>query len=162
MININAEDTTKDNVKVEEDEVIRIALQDYSSSQFDVSLKRIGNSEYVFMTISGKDLQPRELRFKKEHLYTMLALFGDESDHDRIADKFVKKTRITKYFKMIGIEASRDIAKGEFVNVPLEFTLNPETDEIIIGKGNINSMFSQRKLASFDELADSDKESIMK
>lgn len=76
----------------------------------------------------------------REHLWSILFMLGSAEEQDALVDPFIKRTPVTKFTKMIGITANKVIKKGEPLNVLLEFTLNPETNEVIISKGNRYSL----------------------
>lgn len=94
--------------------------------------KLVKNKGYIKISIDGK-----EAVLSREHLYAILFIVGSASEQEKMITPFLKKTQVTKYTKMIGITATKDIRKGEFLNVPLEFTLNPETHQVVIGKGSM-------------------------
>lgn len=81
---------------------------------------------------------------KKDHLFGIMFMLGDEDQQAALLGRYVKKYPVTKFFKMIGITTTKQIQKGEMINVPIEFTYNPETNQIIIGKGNLRSMLHNR------------------
>lgn len=78
----------------------------------------------------------KEAVIQRDHLFSILFMLGSEEEQDRIISPFMKQTIVEKFTKMIGITAQKDVKKGEFLNVLLEFTYNPETKKIIIGKGS--------------------------
>ena len=90
---------------------------------------------FIKMTINGQ-----EAVVSREHLWAILFMFGSAEEQGRMASPFLKRTQVTKYFKMIGVTASKDIKKGEMLNIPLDFTYNPETHQIILNKGSIDVM----------------------
>lgn len=81
---------------------------------------------------------------KKDHLYGIMFMLGDEDQQQKLVNKFTRKYPVTKFFKMIGVTTTKDIHKGEMINIPIEFTYNPETNQIIIGKGNLRAMLQNR------------------
>lgn len=79
----------------------------------------------------------------REQLWSILFLLGTAKDHDKLVEPFIKQTRVTKFNRLIGITTEKDIKKGEMINVALEFTLNPETNQVIIGKGSMGGIMKQ-------------------
>lgn len=77
---------------------------------------------------------------KKEQLWTILFLLGDEKDHELLISPFVKLRKVVNYHKLIGVTALKDIKKGEAINIPLAFTLDTSTNRIIVGKSNAKSI----------------------
>ncbi len=87
---------------------------------------------------------------KKDHLFGIMFMLGDEGQQQKLIDKYTKKYPVTKFFKMIGVTTTKDIRKGEMVNIPIEFTFEPESGRIIIGKGNLRAMLHNKgKLHQF-------------
>jgi hypothetical protein len=97
----------------------------------EINWNRNVERKYIRLTIGDK-----VCIVKKDHLYSILFMLGDAKEQEKIISPFIKQTRITKFTKMIGITTGRDIKKGEFINVLLEFTLNPDTGQVVIGKGS--------------------------
>ncbi len=73
----------------------------------------------------------------RDHLWGILFMLGSAEEQEKLVSPFMKKTQVTNFFKIIGVTAMKDIKKGELLNVPLEFTLSPETNQIKIGKGSM-------------------------
>lgn len=90
---------------------------------------------YIKISIDGLDCV-----VSREHLWSILFMLGSAEEQTKMVTPFMKKTRVTKYFKMLGITTSKDIRKGEMLNVPLDFTYNPEDHTIVIGKGSVSQM----------------------
>ena len=90
---------------------------------------------YIKITINGN-----EAVVKREHLWSILFMLGSLEEQEKLVSPFVRKTQVTKFFKLIGVTTTRDIKKGETINIPLEFTFNPETKQVIIGKGSMNAI----------------------
>ena len=76
----------------------------------------------------------------RQQLWGVLFMLGDASEQEKLISPFVKQTKIHKYTKMIGITTTRDVRKGEMINTLLQFSLNPENNTIIVGKGNRYSL----------------------
>lgn len=85
-------------------------------------------------------IRDEEVVLSREHLYAILFIVGSAEEQEKMISPFLKKTQVKKYFKMIGITATKNIQKGELLNVPLEFTLNPDTNQVIIGKGSMGAI----------------------
>lgn len=85
---------------------------------------------YVKITIDGLDCV-----VSREHLWSILFMLGSAEEQVKMVTPFVKKTRVTKYQKVIGMTVTKDVKKGEMIQTLLEFTYNPEDHSIIIGKG---------------------------
>ena len=118
----------------------KFAMADVSGRGGDVTVevnwnKLVKNKGFVRIAIDGK-----EAVLSREHLYAVLFIIGSAAEQEKMISPFLKKTQVTKYQKVIGITAQRDVKKGEFLNVPLEFTYNPESHNIIIGKGSVSGM----------------------
>ena len=94
--------------------------------------KLVRNKGFIKMSIGEE-----EVVLSREHLYAILFIIGSAAEQEKMISPFLKKTRVTKYQKLIGITASKDIKRGEFLNVPLEFTYNPENHQIVIGQGSV-------------------------
>ncbi len=97
--------------------------------------KLVKNKGYIKIQIGDK-----QAVVDREHLWSILFMLGSEKEQDKLVSPFIKQTSVKKFFKMIGITTNRTIGKGEMINIPIEFTFNPETNNIIIGKGNINNL----------------------
>lgn len=95
--------------------------------------------KYIRLTI-GK----HRLVIKKEYLLMVLFMLGDEGDQDKLLSPFVKQTKVLKFFKLIGVIMTKDVRKGDTMNIPLEFTFNPENEVITIGKGNMGGLNRRR------------------
>jgi|GEM_PF-3736300 len=114
----------------------KFAMADISGRGEDVAIeinwnKLVDRKGYIKINIGD-----REAVVSREHLYAILFILGSAAEQEKMISPFIKKTQVTKYFKLIGVTATQDIAKGELLNVPLEFTLNPKTHQVIIGKGS--------------------------
>jgi hypothetical protein len=97
--------------------------------------KLVKNKGYIKFSIEDK-----EVVLSREHLYAILFIVGSAEEQEKMVSPFLKKTHVTKYTKVIGITTTKDIAKGETINVPLEFTLNPETQQVVIGRGSMSAI----------------------
>ena len=97
----------------------------------DINWNEASKRKYVRLSLGGK-----EAIIKKDHLLTILFMIGSAKEQDAIISPFVKQTLVTKFSKLIGITTTRDVRKGEQINVALEFTFNPETNKLVVGKGN--------------------------
>lgn len=118
----------------------KMALQDISGHGNDMVFeinwnKFVAKKAYFKITVGDKTSV-----VSSEQLYAILFMFGSAAQQEKLVSPFFKKTRVSKYFKLIGITAQKDVHKGEMLNVPLEFTLNPETNQVIIGKGNMKAI----------------------
>lgn len=117
------------------DQKQRLVLPDASNRGNDILAEINWNEavkrKYIRFTIGDKTCI-----VKKDHVLSILFMLGSAEEQDRIISPFVKQTRVTKFTKLVGITTSRTIAKGENINVLLEFSLNPETNQVIIKKGN--------------------------
>jgi len=95
--------------------------------------------KYIRLTIGDKSAV-----VKKDQLWGIFFMLGSLEEQDALIDPFVKQTKVTKFTKMVGITTGAMIPKGGMVNVLLEFTLNPETNQVTISKGNMRSLVRQR------------------
>ena len=96
----------------------------------DINWNEASKKKYIRFTLGDKTAI-----VKKDHVMAILFMLGNAQEQERIITPFIKQTRVTKFNKMIGITTTRDIGKGENINIILEFTLNPDTNVITIGKG---------------------------
>lgn len=87
---------------------------------------------YIRVKVDGHDAV-----IDRDQLWTILFMLGSAEEQEKLVSPFMKQTSVTKYFKMIGVTTTRDIKKGETINVPLDFTYNPESGKITIGKGDL-------------------------
>lgn len=78
----------------------------------------------------------------RDQLYAVLFMLGSKKEQDAMVSPFVKRTQVEKFTKSIGIETTKDIKKGEIIQLLLEFTYNPDTKKIIIGKGSEHGLLS--------------------
>lgn len=76
----------------------------------------------------------------RQQLWGVLFMLGSAAEQEKLVSPFMKQTVVSNYYKVIGVTASKDIRKGEMINIPLSFTLNPETNRVVIGKGNLSKM----------------------
>jgi hypothetical protein len=97
--------------------------------------KLVRKNGYIRISIGGE-----ESVISREHLWTILFMLGSAEEQQKLTSPFMKKTKVTKFFKMIGVTAMKDLKKGEMLNVPLEFTLNPDTNQVVIGKGSMSNI----------------------
>lgn len=97
--------------------------------------KMVRRKGFIKLSIDGQ-----QAVVEREQLWTILFMLGSAAEQEKLVSPFMKQTKVSKYYKVIGVTATRDIQKGQLLNVPLEFTLNPETNKVIIGKGNLSKM----------------------
>lgn len=105
----------------------------------DINWNKSSKGKYIRFILGKK-----KSIIKKDHLLSILFMLGDEKEQDKILAPFMKQTNITKFTKMIGITTTRDVRKGEMINVLLDFSFNPETKKIIIGKGSKSGLMSRK------------------
>lgn len=105
----------------------------------------VRNRGHLKITVGGKTAV-----VSREQLWSLLFMFGSADEQEKLVSPFMKKTVVTKFFKVIGVTAMKDIHKGEMLNVPIEFTLNPETNQVTIGKGSMGQI---RKMALREAMA---------
>lgn len=115
----------------------KFAMADVSGRGREVAFEVNWNSlvkrkGYVKMSIDGLDCV-----VSREHLWSILFMLGSAEEQVKMATPFVKKTKVTKYQKMIGLTTTKDVKKGEMINTMLEFTYNPEDHSIVVGKGSM-------------------------
>jgi len=126
----------------------RFSLDDVSGRGNEIEIEVNWNSYArkhgnIKLTINGE-----ETVINRDHLWSILFILGSAEEQEKLASPFMKQTKVTKFFKMIGITAAKDVRKGSMLNVPLEFTLNPDTNEVIIGKGNLRNLVGGNKTGS--------------
>lgn len=103
---------------------------------FDINWNSLVKKKgYIRISIDGHDAV-----VSREHLWGVLFMLGSAKEQEQMISPFAKKTQVTKYLRMIGVTASKDIQKGELLNVPLEFTYNPENERLVISKGSMGQM----------------------
>lgn len=118
----------------------KLAINDVSGRGEDVIFEVNWNSlvrkkGYIKISIGDKTAV-----VDKQQLWSILFMLGSAEEQEALVSPFMKQTKVTKYFKIIGVTATKTIQKGEMLNVPLEFTLNPEDNSVIIGKGSMGNM----------------------
>lgn len=118
----------------------RFALEDISGRGTDLEFEVNWNSYSrkkgcIMVSIDGK-----EAVIDRNQLWSILFILGSADEQEKLVSPFMKQTVVSKFFKMIGVTAMKDLKKGELINVPLEFTLNPETNKVTIGKGNMGQL----------------------
>lgn len=96
----------------------------------DINWNEASKRKYIRFTLGDKICI-----VKKDHLMSILFMLGSAKEQDAILSPFIKQTPVTKFTKAIGVTTTRSVAKGEQINIILEFTLNPETNKVTIGKG---------------------------
>ena len=74
----------------------------------------------------------------RKTLYEFLWMIGTPEDHKRMIPQ--KITKVKWYETVLGITATKDIKKGERINVPIKLSL-PATEEEIIGEKKKKSIF---------------------
>lgn len=115
----------------------KLVLQDVSGRGEDVVFEVNWNSlvkkkGYIRVLVGGHDAV-----IDRDQLWSILFMLGSAKEQEELVSPFMKQTTVTKYFKMIGVTTTRDVRKGEMINVPLDFTFNPETNKVTIGKGDM-------------------------
>jgi len=118
----------------------KFAMADLSGEDNDVVFEVNWNSharKNGFVKIMIGDT---EVVVSREHLWGILFMLGDAEEQEKIVTPFIKKTIVKKFYKMIGVTTTRDVKKGEQIHVPLEFTLNPSNNQVIVGKGSMDRM----------------------
>jgi len=118
----------------------KFAMADVSGNSNDIVFEVNWNSfvrRKGFVKIQVGD---KEVVVSREHLWGILFMLGSAEEQEKMVTPFMKKTIVKKFFKIIGITTTRDIKKGEQIKVPLEFTLNPDTNQIVIGKGSMGKI----------------------
>lgn len=90
----------------------------------------VKDSQFIKITIDDK-----EIITTKDSLFTILTIMGDEQHLDLIADKFTKHLPVRNEYHTIGVTATKDIKQGEEIKIPLSFSVNMQTGNILIAKG---------------------------
>ena len=85
---------------------------------------------YIKISINGV-----EAVVAREQLWAILFMLGSAEEQEKLVSPFVKQTKVLKFSRLVGVTAMETVPAGMMINVPLEFTYNPETQNIIIGKG---------------------------
>ena len=117
----------------------KLVFKDYSGRNNDAVVEVNWNSfvkkgKFIKITVGDK-----QVVLKKDHLFGMLFMLGDDKEQDRLISGRTTLQRVRKLQRVIGVKATQDIKAGDSLNVCLDFTYNPETDSLIIGKGANNS-----------------------
>lgn len=71
-----------------------------------------------------------ETTVKREHLMSMIFAFGTEDQQKRLIPQKISQVRFLK--TVLGIRATKAIAKGEMINIPVDLKL-PSIEEEVIG-----------------------------
>lgn len=113
----------------------KLVLKDYSGRNNDAIFEVNWNSlakkgKYLKITVGDK-----QIVLKKDHLFGILFMLGDEKDQDRLISGRTTLQRVRKHTRIIGVKTTQDIKRGEVLNIALDFTYNPEADSLVIGKG---------------------------
>ncbi len=117
----------------------KMALNDVSGRGDDILFEINWNGKVRnkgFIKISIGDM---EAVVSREQLWAIMFMFGSAAEQEKLISPFVKQTQVLKFFRIVGVTAQKDIRKGEMLNVPLEFTLNPDSKTVTIGKGNMGA-----------------------
>lgn len=118
----------------------RFAIGDVSGRGRDIELEINWNGYARKKGCIKISIDGNEAVIDRDHLWSMMFILGSAEEQEKLVSPFMKQTKVSKFFKMIGITAMKDIKKGEFINVPLEFTLNPDTNKVTIGKGSMGKL----------------------
>jgi len=97
----------------------------------DINWNEPSKGKYIRLTIGD-----RVAVVKKDHLMSIIFMLGSLKEQDELLSPFVRNTPVTKFTKMIGITTTKDVKKGQPLNLLLEFTYSPDTKKITIGKGS--------------------------
>lgn len=79
-----------------------------------------------------------ETTIKREHLMSMIFAMGTEEQQRQLIPQRITETKF--YKTILGIKATKDIAKGEMINVPVQIPLPPVEREVI---GSIKQVSKQ-------------------
>ena len=71
-----------------------------------------------------------ETTVKREHLISILFAFGTEDQQKKMIPQKISQVRFLK--TVLGIKATKDIKKGEMINIPVDLKL-PSIEEEVIG-----------------------------
>ncbi len=71
-----------------------------------------------------------ETTVKREHLMSMIFAMGTEDQQRHLIPQKISQVRFLK--TTLGIKATKDIQKGEMINIPVELKL-PSIEEEVIG-----------------------------
>lgn len=71
----------------------------------------------------------KEYFIEKEILLGILWVIGNREEQQKMVPQ--KLTRVKWYETVLGIKATKDIHKGEMINVPIKLTLPAEESDII-------------------------------
>lgn len=70
-----------------------------------------------------------ETTIKREHVMSMVFAMGTEEQQRNLIPQRITETRF--YKTVLGIKATKDIAKGEMINVPVQIPLPPVQREVV-------------------------------
>lgn len=121
-----------------------LAIEDHSGRNKDITFERNYNSFSRKKGLIKITIGDTTAVVSKEHLWSILFMLGNHEEQDKLVSPFVQRTPVHSYHRVIGITTTRDVRKGEAINVMLAFTFNPETGEISIGKGNKRSFIPRK------------------
>ena len=115
----------------------KFSMMDLSRNGNDVNIEVNWNKFASKQGCIKFSINDEEAVISREHLYAILFMLGSAEEQQKMSAPFLKQTQVTKYFKLLGVTATKDVRKGEMLNVPLEFTLNPETHQVVIVKSSM-------------------------
>ena len=118
----------------------KFAMADVSGRGKEVVMEVNWNSLAKRKGFIKIEIEGKEVVVSREHLWAILFMFGSAEEQGKMSEPFLKRTQVTKFFKIIGITATQDVKKGTLLNVPLEFTLNQNDNSVIIGKGSMGEI----------------------
>ena len=106
----------------------KLNVQDMSGKGKDLELLVNWNSvvkdcKYIQFKI-GKE----KCVIKKEHFLYLSFLIADESEQDKII--VAELTNVQNRNTMLSVTTTRDIKKGESLNIPVTISTNPKTGEV--------------------------------
>lgn len=103
---------------------------------FEVNWNKFSKKKgFIKISINGV-----EAVVDRQQLWGVLFMLGSAYEQEKLVSPFMRKTVVSNYYKVIGVTTTRDVRKGEMINIPLSFTINPETNRVVIGKGNLSKM----------------------
>ena len=121
-------------------EPFKAALGNLVPEGEDVVIRANWNSYAKRKGMIGIQIGEHNAVIDREQLYALMFLLASKAEQDKMVDPYLKQTVVEKYTKHLGIQATRDIRKGELIQFLLEFTYNPDTKKIIVGHGSVGGL----------------------
>ena len=80
----------------------------------------------------------REAFVERDHITQMIFAIGKPEDQRKLIPQ--KITRVHHYKSTVGVKATKDIAKGEMINFPVNFSVDCNIAEELIGELSVGGL----------------------